>query len=256
MKTPQVKILIWDVENAPALGYFYDYYREGNIIEVVNPPFLLSAAYKWLGDPKVHCLALPDFAGYRRDRGDDKRLVEALAAVLDSADIIVAHNGDRFDITMTNTRLVTHALPPLSPKKTVDTLKIARARFKFLSNRLDDLGNVLGVGRKLPHTGKKLWLACMAGDPDAWKLMRKYNIQDVLLLEKVYLKLRPFAANHPNINYFTRQPLACPSCGSTHSQRRGATYTATKETPRLQCMSCYKWFSGKPEALATKVYTK
>jgi DNA polymerase elongation subunit (family B) len=238
-KEPSVKILLWDIENAPALGYFYDMFREGNIIEVVEPPFMLSVAYKWLGNSKVTCIALPDFPGYKRNLRDDCKLLEAVSKVLDSADIIVAHNGDKFDITMTNTRLVTHCLSPLQPKKTVDTLKIARGRFKFLSNRLDDLGNVLGVGRKLPHTGKKLWLACMNGDLEAWKLMRKYNIQDVLLLEKVYLKLRPFATNHPNINHFTRHPTACPKCGSTHSQRRGHIYTATTEAPKFQCMGCH-----------------
>jgi len=231
-------------------------YREGNIIEVVEPSFMLSFAYKWLGDTKVHIYALPDFPGYKKNKHDDSKLVEKLAQILDSADIIVAHNGDRFDITVTNTRLVTHCLSPLSGKKTVDTLKIARGRFKFLSNRLDDLGNFLGVGRKLAHTGKKLWLACMDGDPEAWKQMKKYNAQDVVLLERVYLKLRPFALNHPNVNHITRRPTACPKCAYTHLNKRGFHYNQTSERQQYQCLSCQGWCYGPWEKIASKVHIK
>lgn len=228
-------------------------YKEGNIIEVESPPFLLSFSAKWLGEPKVYTYALPDFPGYKKDKHNDEKLVKKLAEILESADIIVAHNGDRFDITMTNTRLITHSLPPLSPKKTIDTLKIARQKFKFLSNRLDDLGNVLGVGRKLSHTGKKLWFACMAGDPKAWKMMKAYNEQDVRLLERVYLKLRPFATSHPNINTLTRQIGACPKCGSTRLHKRGFTYTRTSEVQRFQCIDCLGYCSGRPEPLDVKI---
>jgi hypothetical protein len=48
------------------------------------------------------------------------------------------------------------------------------------------LGHFLGIGRKLNHTGKALWLGCMSGDPKSWKKMRRYNQQDVRLLEAVY----------------------------------------------------------------------
>lgn len=228
-------------------------YKEGNIIEVIEPPFMMSFAYKWLGESKVHTYALPDFKGYKKDLHNDAALVAKLAQVLDSADITVAHNGDRFDMRVANTRLITHCLPPLSPKKTVDTLKIARGRFKFLSNRLDDLGNVLCVGRKRPNTGKKLWLDCGNGVPSAWEEMRKYNAQDVVLLERVYLKLRPFALNHPNINIITRAPEACPKCSSTRLQKRGFHYNKGSERQQFQCMSCLGWCYGPWSKIATQV---
>ena len=44
-------------------------------------------------------------------------------------------------------------MPPPSPYKTIDTLKIARKYFGFNSSKLDDLGRVLGAGEKVRHGG-------------------------------------------------------------------------------------------------------
>lgn len=255
MKKKELKILLFDVECSPSLGFFYDMYKEGNILEVVTQSYMLSFAYKWFGEAKVSVRALPDFKGYEKDKTSDEALVKELSQVLEQAEVIVAHNGDSFDLKYTNTRLVSHCLTPISPKKTVDTLKLARGKFRFLSNRLDDLGNVLGIGRKVPHTGKKLWLDCMNGNPQAWRTMRAYNAQDVVLLERVYKRLRPFATNHPNIGFITRRPDACPKCGSTHLQARGYQYTRTSASKKYQCMSCFGWCTGVREKLGIPIRT-
>ncbi len=42
----------------------------------------------------------------------------------------------------------------------------------------------------------------MNKDPAAWKVMEKYNKQDVLLLEKVYDRLLPWIKSHPNHHLF------------------------------------------------------
>ena len=90
--------------------------------------------------------------------------------------------------------------------------------------KLDSLAQYLGVGRKLPHTGFDLWRGCMSGDLKSWAIMKRYNAQDVRLLERVYLKLRPWGV-HPNVNLVNQRPNACPKCGSTHIQSRGYRYT-------------------------------
>lgn len=254
--TEDATVLLFDIETAPAKGYFFGSLWETNIIEEIEPSYLISVAAKWLNEPKVEVKALPDFSGYKKDKKSDEKLAEWLAEYLDKADYVVAHNGDRFDITTTNTRLVYHQIPPPSPSKTIDTLKIARSRFKFPSNKLDDLANYLGVGRKLAHTGKKLWLGCIRDDdPKAWKLMREYNAQDVHLLERVYLRLRPFttSAQHANVNLANRRLHACPKCGSTNLSKRGFAYTRTSELQKYQCMNCFAWSTDKPEVLDNKV---
>ena len=237
------KILFFDIETAPSKGWFWQMW-ETNIIEVETPGYMLSFAAKWQGDKRVMVYGLPDFPGYKKGSACDKRLVMMLAELFSEADIVVAHNGDRFDITTTNTRLVVNGLLPMAPAKSVDTLKVARQKFKFLSNKLDDLGNFLGVGRKLPHTGKDLWFKCMGGDMKAWKLMKDYNVQDILLLESVYERLRPWMTNHPNMNLLIRKTHACPNCGSNRTQSRGVGITRTGSYQRYQCRSCGAWSRG------------
>jgi len=244
MKKQEAKILLFDIETAPSLGYFWQMY-DTNIIDVVQHGYMLSFSAKWLHEKRVTTYTLADFKGHKAQSHNDKKLVEKLAEFISQADIVIAHNGDNFDITTTNTRLVTHGLKPIPPVKTVDTLKVARSKFKFLSNRLDDLGNVLGLGRKVAHTGKNLWFGCMNNDPKSWAVMKKYNEQDVKLLESVYLKLRPFMTNHPNLNIFNKTTCSCRNCGSTNLQARGYSVTTTGTKQRYQCQDCGSWMTGK-----------
>jgi hypothetical protein len=189
MAKPGPRVAFFDIETAPIKGYTWTMY-EANVLSVERPTYLLSYAMKWAGQKTVHTRCLPDYKLYNKDKENDRELAKDLWKMMDEADVIVGHNGDAFDIKKANARFITHGLTPPSPSKTIDTLKIARRVFKFDSNKLDSIGGYLGVGRKLPHTGIHLWLGCMGGDPKSWRLMRRYNAQDVRLLEQVYLKVR------------------------------------------------------------------
>lgn len=252
-KPKDARVVLFDIETSLATGHFFGGIWETNITEVIEQSYMLSFAYKVLGEKETHIFALPDFKGYSKDKTNDEKLVQKLSDILETADLVVGHNIVRFDIATMNARLVAHSLSPPAPFKTLDTLKVARNKFKFPSNKLDDLGDYLGVGRKRPHTGKHLWMACMKGDKDAWEEMRKYNIQDVVLLERVYKKLSPWATNHPNVNINTRKMDACPHCGSTMLEKRGYRYTRTAECQRYQCLVCHAWSSGQLETIASKV---
>lgn len=162
------------------------------------------------------------------------------------------HNADNFDYKKLNAAFLKYGLAPPKPVKMIDTLKAARRIAKFPSNKLDDLGHTLGLGRKLPHTGKHLWTACMNGDRKAWRKMGAYNIQDVVLLERVYLKLRPYIPNHPNLNLISRRN-ACPKCGGKRFWKRGWLYTKTMEKQRLQCTECGGWSVDRGERLSNNV---
>ncbi len=241
------KILLFDIESAPARAYVWgDRKWETDVIEFISLPFILSFAYKWLGEKKIHVRALPDFAGYKRNKECDKALLASLHTLKDEADIVVAHNGDKFDLRFANTRAAIHNLLPPEPYRSVDTLKIARKHFKFPSNKLDDLGQFLGVGRKLPHTGKDLWFRCMDGDPKAFALMRRYNATDVALLERVYLKLRPWTTTHPRLSLYTRNFDACPVCQSKQIVHKGRNYLTSGWKQRFKCNSCGHRFVAGP----------
>jgi len=233
------KILLYDIETAPTLGYVWQLW-EANVLRVVQQWHMLCFSYKWLGEKKTRVISLPQFSSYKKNPTDDRYLVEALHGLFEQADVIVAHNGDNFDIKKSNAKFIEHGFAPPEPYKTVDTLKVARKYFKFDSNKLDSLGAYLGVGRKIKTGGFDLWDKCMAGDEKAWRRMERYNKQDVDLLEKVYLKLRPFIQNHPNHNVY-KETSGCPNCGSSKIQKRGFAYTRTNKYQRWQCLDCFSW---------------
>jgi len=241
MTTIPAKILFLDVETAPSLGWVWGKW-ETNVIDFKSDWYILSFGYKWSTDKKVTVLGLDNGPKYKKGSEDDKWLMEQLWKLINEADVIIAHNGDKFDLPKINSRFLMHKLPPPKPYKTVDTLKIARSVFKFDSNKLDDLGRYLGIGRKLPHTGFHLWRGCMTGDPGAWKMMKKYNGHDVDLLEELYYIVRPWHKGHPNVNLGVSE--TCPKCGSKEVQRRGFEYTLLRKKQRYQCTSCNGWFAG------------
>jgi uncharacterized protein YprB with RNaseH-like and TPR domain len=177
------KVLIFDIETSPNLGYTWGKWEQ-NVIQFAKESKLLSFAYKWHGEKSTYCFAAR--------KGDEKALVHKLHALLIEADVIVAHNGDSFDIKKAQTRMIEHGLEYPGKLVTVDTKKVAKKHFAFNSNSLNDLGMTLGLGKKLKHSGFDTWLGCMSDDEASWVEMIKYNKMDVVLLEKVYDK---FLAN-------------------------------------------------------------
>lgn len=229
-----------DIETSPALGYVWQKWQT-DVIEFKEDWIILSFSYQWLGEKKVYTYGLPDFPLYKKDKRNDKAICQKLWELFDEADIIIAHNGDGFDVPKVKTRLLIHGFPPPSPSKTIDTLKICRT-FGFLSNKLDDVCQTLGIGRKIAHTGKHLWLKCtdIIYHPKEWGLMKKYNAHDVVLLLGLYEKIRSWHKNHPALH-----DANCPVCGSNLIQRRGTEKRVKSLVHRLHCNSCGKWFYGE-----------
>jgi hypothetical protein len=246
MVNTDAKILFLDIETAPSLGWVWGKWEQ-NVIDFKSDWYMLSFAYKWAGDMKVIAVGLDNAPRYKPGSENDKWLSKQVWNLINEADIIVAHNGDAFDLTKINTRLLIHGFTPPAPYKTVDTLKIARKVFRFDSNKLDDLGHYLDIGRKLPHTGFHLWKGCMVGDKESWAKMKEYNAHDVELLEQLYYKLREWAPGHPNVNQ--GRPDNCPRCGSDNVERRGFSYTALRRKQRYRCRACSGWFEGSAKVI-------
>lgn len=246
-----MKTLIFDIETAPNLAYVWGKYEQ-NVLQFEREFYMLAVAWKWLGQKRSYVRVLPDYKTYKKDKFDDRELAQELWDLFDEADVVVAHNGDRFDIRKAQGRFVYHKMDPPAPFQSIDTLKVARKYFNFNSNKLDDLGKLLGLGRKVSHGGWDLWAGCLADDKKAWNLMRKYNKQDILLLEDVYLTLRPWMTNHPNHNVFVGEDELCPICGEDSLQRRGTMKTRVTVYRRYHCQSCGGW-SKRPISNKTVV---
>lgn len=238
------KIALYDIETAPLKSYTWGLYEQ-NVIKVIQDWHILCFSIKWLGERKVYTYSLPGYKDqYRKNKIDDHLVCKELHRWFDEADVLIGHNSDKFDTPKANARFITHGMLPPSTYRSVDTLKVARKQFAFTSNKLGDLAERLGVGSKLQTGGFSLWEGCMAGDEDAWKRMRKYSAQDVILLEQVYLKLRPWADNHVNLSLYNGNRGGCPTCQSTSVQKRGFVHTQTYTKQRFVCTDCGHWFSG------------
>ncbi len=240
-KNNKPKILIFDIETAPNLGYVWGKYDQ-NVIDYKSEWYIMCFAAKWFGTNKQIKVKLTDFPNrFNKDKQDDYDVVKKLWELFDEADIIVAHNGQAFDTKKATARFLYHNMSPPSPYKQIDTKLVAKKYFNFNSNKLDDLGRYLKLGRKIEHEGFPLWLKCMEGNKIAWKKMMIYNTQDVLLLEKIYIKFLPYITNHPNYGIYINKEHVCPNCGSEHLQRRGYQYTKTNKYQRWQCQECGSW---------------
>lgn len=232
----KMKTLLYDIESSPLVIYSWDIW-ETNAIKVINETQMLCFAYKWLGDSKVKVLGQDDFKGWKPGVNNDKKLVEALRELFDEADVVIAHNGNSFDQKYSQARMMVHGIAPPSPYKQIDTKLVARRYGRFTSNKLDDLGKNLSIGQKLDTGGFKLWEGCLAGDKASWRKMKAYNKQDVALLEEVYLKLRPWIANHPIIGDTDK----CPKCGGGPMQKRGIKRQTTAVYQWYWCLNCHGW---------------
>lgn len=237
-----MKTLIFDIETAPSQAFVWGAWKQniGIDMDIAHEGYIMSIAYKWLGEDDVH---------YLENRTEDDTVIASqFAMVLDQADFVVAHNGKKFDVPMMNTRFVINGIQPPSPYKVVDTLQIAKKEMRFRRNSLAHLAEVLECKhKKLKHqsfAGFSLWSECMKGNPDAWAEMELYNRYDVIVLEEVYKKLRPFASNHPNINTGDDPlTLACPKCGSEDIIRSGYFTTNKGKYQRYKCKCCGGWSS-------------
>jgi len=235
------RILMYDLEVTPILGWTYKMW-DTNVVRIERDSYIMCFSYKWYGENKIRNVAQPDSPDlYRNDPHDDFFVVSHLWTLMDKADIVVAHNANKFDNRIATARFLKHRLGPPSPYKSVDTLMAARRYFRMASNSLNDLCEKLELGSKPKDTHGKLWRDCVDGDMNAWKKMKKYCSQDVALLSNLYDELRPFVTSHPNLGGLDGAEDVCPRCSSTSLQRRGFAHTATCTYQRWQCNECDAW---------------
>jgi DNA polymerase elongation subunit (family B)/predicted RNA-binding Zn-ribbon protein involved in translation (DUF1610 family) len=227
-----VRILTLDIETSPNLAHVWGLWGQNvSLSQLQETGQVIAFAAKWYGEKKVI---------FRSDHHDGHdAMVREAHRLLSEADIVVHYNGKRFDIPHLQREFVLAGLAPAKPFKQVDLLQVVKQQFRFVSNKLDHVVQQLGLGAKVSHTGHEMWVKCMAGDPEAWALMRKYNIGDIKVTEKLYDRLRPWIPNHPNLGLWSEsEKPTCPNCGSTKRRKADLARTALTAYAQYQCKGC------------------
>jgi hypothetical protein len=241
----KAKIAIGDIETAPLVSNHWGLWDQNvGLNQIVTEWTILSFSWKPLGGTKKDTIYM-DVSG-KADVRDDRDLCLALGKLLDEYDFLIAQNGKRFDLKKINARLIMHDFMPPSPIRVIDTMLMAKQVASFTSNKLAWLSDKLTDTPKEEHNefpGFSLWTECLAGNPKAWACMKKYNIRDIDATEKVYLKLRPWVNDHPNINVYhdENDSVRCKVCSSPNVEKRGYAYTNTGQYHRYRCGDCGGW---------------
>jgi uncharacterized protein YprB with RNaseH-like and TPR domain len=169
-------------------------------------------------------------------------MLQATHDALCEADGVATYNGAAFDLPKLQGEFLLAKMPPAPQVTQIDIYKSVR-RLGYISNKLDYIAPLLGLGGKVKHEGLELWLKVMDGDEAAQKRMARYCAGDVRLTEAVYDKVRPYIHSHPYMGTEIH-PRDCAACGSSRMQARGFHRTKASVRQRYQCQACGTWSLG------------
>lgn len=218
----KLRRLFLDIETSPNVGLFWRAGYKLNIDSdnILDERAVICVGWKWAGEKEVYALTWDK-------NQNDKTLLKELIEVVNSADEIVAHNGDKFDMPWIKTRCLFHGIPTFPAHKTIDTLQWARRKFYFNSNKLNYIAKFLGLGGKI-KTEFSLWKEVVLNkNAEALKSMVTYCKRDVELLEQVYNRLAEHCKPKTHVGVMSGLgKWSCPHCGSLRVHRNRIAVTS------------------------------
>ena len=233
MERDLLKILFIDIETkASVISAWGLYDITASLNQIIKRGKMMCWSAKWKDDDNI--IFDSEWTSSHR------RMVKHIWNLLDECDVCVHYNGQAFDIKSINREFLLLGMSPPSPYKQVDLLRVMKRNFRFISNKLDNVAQELGIGSKIKHFGMDLWNDVEKKDPKARELMQEYNEQDTVLLELLYKKLEGWLGGYINHNEYS-EVTVCPTCGSSHIHKRGFKKTNTQVYQQYRCMSCGSW---------------
>ncbi len=238
------RLLFIDIERLKGRfeGEFFDLndYKNRRIHpdDVLYWPRTICAAWKFQGDRKVRFAA-------EWEEGGVGGLAALTHAAYTEADIVCGHNIDGFDTKKLNSLWIGQGLPVPPPRKSIDTLKVARAVLGEESNTLANLCNRFGLTGKTDRYDHEVARRACAGSLRDQRKLKRYNVGDIGATEALYEFLKGWQKNPPNMNLYSGDDLVrCIACGGTDLQLRGEQVALAQVYDRYQCIDCGKWGRG------------
>jgi DNA polymerase elongation subunit (family B) len=229
--------LFFDIETSPNIGFFWEagWKKQIDYSNIIHERKVICICYKWEEEKETHFLTW--------DRKQcDRAMLQKFVGVANTATELVGHNGDKFDLAWIRTRCLFHKIDMFPTYTTFDTLKISRSKFKFNSNRLNYIAQYLGIGGKI-KTDFNLWKDIVLNkDQKAMDKMVKYCQKDVVLLEKVFSRIRSHVPHKSHYGViFGQDKGSCPECGSDDLiiNNRRTTASGVKKIQYI-CKTCNK----------------
>lgn len=240
----QPAIVFYDIETRPKVGLYFGPEWQTRIAKQLVRTEVLSFAYKWEGSDETHVVAAWDDPNWRPgilEHDQDEYVMRRMWDMFDLADVVVAHNGDKFDQKKAQGRFFRFDMMPPSHFIEVDTLKLSRTFFGLDSHKLGELASFVGLEGKVEHSGIDLWHGCMLGVEEDQETMEVYNVRDTVLLEEVYQKIEPWIGFNGRGRKFNRALWGeagvpqCPNCGGFDLKLNGFRETATQRKQSYIC---------------------
>jgi hypothetical protein len=182
---PEPRTLVFDFETKPG-AYWYD---------DTTTTLVCAWALKWLGENRVYsCFMVPDWLrGYANSTltaGSIWTRQTGMATFRNfwaEADVVVTHNGKRFDVPIVNGALDRLGLEPLPAKTHVDTL-VDRVGSRGVPRSLEKLASRYELSDSKLHVDQDTWERAYEFHPPAIATVLERAESDVRLTEELYLE--------------------------------------------------------------------
>lgn len=238
------RILTLDIETQRAIVESFNLFPKYiHIDRVIVPTRVLCFAAKWRDEDKVIFksqwrdpiqLVNGRPVAVKEAQEGYLKMMTAAFNLLSEADIVITWNGDRFDMQWFEAEFVRLGLGRPMPYKSVDLIKTEKRWFKagHMSMKLDWSSRMILGDRKVPHGGADLWHDIRYGTRSeqraAEKLMKRYNIHDTELTERLFDHHLPYI--NVNLALYAQNEdglLHCVKCNGTNLKKDGQKYHAT-----------------------------
>lgn len=237
------EIWLYDIETSPNLSFHWGLWDQNiGLNQIVETQDILCFAATKIGSGKIESHTAWD---------DYDAMLARLHEIMDRADYVAGYNHISYDNKHVQAAFLKAGMPPPSPFRNIDLMRVVKKNFKFQSNKLAHVCQQLGLDAKGDPGGFDTWKQIMIGEGAAQEAARKRMVRycrlDCKITAQLYQRLTPYleGLNIPLVTGEDEACEACTRCGSHDVQSRGWAYTTTMRYKRFRCMACGGWLRSR-----------